>query len=112
MPVVKLDRIISVSSEDPNYKGENILSSKKWRSKTVGEDQVSIVIQLSKPSLITAIGNFTYIFKNDTSVYRVYLRRVRIWKSTTNTLLLGLHGCVILHMNGNFVGFQNTYVRF
>ena len=61
MPVVKLDRIISVSSEDPNYKGENILSSKKWRSKTVGEDQVSIVIQLSKPSLITAIGNFTYL---------------------------------------------------
>ena len=61
MPVVKLDRIISVSSEDPNYKGENILTSKKWRSKTVGEDQVSIVIQLSKPSLITAIGNFTYL---------------------------------------------------
>ena len=42
---------IPLQIKDPNYKGENILSSKKWRSKTVGEDQVSIVIQLSKPSL-------------------------------------------------------------
>ena len=58
MPVVKLDRIISVSSEDPNYKGENILNNKKWRSKTVGEDQVSIVIQLSKSIKLSAIGNF------------------------------------------------------
>ena len=55
MPVVKLKRIISVSSEDPNHKASNLLDNKKWRSEAVGESQVSIVIELSESSQINGI---------------------------------------------------------
>ena len=55
MPAIKLEKIISVSSEDCNFKAENLLSNKKWRSSDVGESPVSVVFQLSKPSVIKSI---------------------------------------------------------
>ena len=55
MPAIKLEKIISVSSEDPSFKAENLLSNKKWRSNEVGESQVSVVFQLSKSSVIKSI---------------------------------------------------------
>ena len=55
MPAIKLEKIISVSSEDSNFKAENLLSNKKWRSSDVGESPVSVVFQLSKPSVIKSI---------------------------------------------------------
>ena len=55
MPAIKLEKLISVSSEDPSFKAENLLSNKKWRSSEVGESQVSVVFQLSKSSVIKSI---------------------------------------------------------
>ncbi len=64
MPRVNFERIISVSSEDSLYKAENLLNSKKWRSENPGEQQVSVVIQLSKLSQINGIdiGTFASAF--------------------------------------------------
>lgn len=62
MPVIKFDRVISCSSEDPNHPAKNLLKTetyKKWKCKNPGEDQISVVLQLEKSSLITSldIGN-------------------------------------------------------
>ena len=55
MPEVKLERVVSVSSEDPIHKAENLLKCKKWRSANAGESQVRVVLQLSKASVIKSI---------------------------------------------------------
>ena len=55
MPEIKLERIVSVSSEDPIHKAENLLKSKKWRSANAGESQVKVVLQLTKASIIKSI---------------------------------------------------------
>ena len=55
MPEVKIARVVSVSSEDPIYEAANLLKSKKWRCQNVGEQQVSLVLQLSAPSQIHGI---------------------------------------------------------
>ena len=49
MPEVKIERVVSVSSEDPIFKAENLLKNMKWRCQNNGESQVSVVLQLSKP---------------------------------------------------------------
>ena len=49
MPEVKIERVVSVSSEDPIFKAENLLKNVKWRCQNNGESQVSVVLQLSKP---------------------------------------------------------------
>ena len=48
MPEVKIERIVSVSSEDPIFKAENLLKKLKWRCQNNGEQQVSVVLQLNK----------------------------------------------------------------
>ena len=55
MPEVKFERVISFSSEDQNYKADNLLKSKKWRCQNNGESQVSVVLQLSKSIQINGI---------------------------------------------------------
>ena len=55
MPEIKLERIVSVSSEDPIHKAENLLKNKKWRCANAGESQVRVVLQLSKASVIKSI---------------------------------------------------------
>ena len=55
MPMIKLERIVSVSSEDPIHKAENLLKKKKWRCANAGESQVKAVLQLAKSSVINSI---------------------------------------------------------
>merc|ERR1712212_431686 len=55
MPEVKIERVVSVSSEDPIFKAENLLKNMKWRCQNNGESQVSVVLQLSKPVKISGI---------------------------------------------------------
>ncbi|XP_049795670.1 DNA repair protein XRCC1-like [Schistocerca nitens] len=62
MPMIKFDRVVSCSSEDPNHPAKNLLRTetyKKWKCKNAGEDQISVVLQLEKSSLISSvdIGN-------------------------------------------------------
>uniref|UniRef100_A0A6P7FQT3 DNA repair protein XRCC1 isoform X1 n=2 Tax=Diabrotica virgifera virgifera TaxID=50390 RepID=A0A6P7FQT3_DIAVI len=58
MPSIKIDHVVSFSSEDPVHNASNILStdtSKKWKCQTSGEKQAIVVLQLEKASQITAI---------------------------------------------------------
>ena len=58
MPDIKLERVVSASSEDPSQKAENLLQNsggRKWRCENPGEQQVSAVIKLSAASRITSI---------------------------------------------------------
>ncbi|CAH1966686.1 unnamed protein product [Acanthoscelides obtectus] len=70
MPQIKVERIISCSSEDPAYPSENILSTdacKIWRCKTPRErteKSVFVILQLEKASVITGID-----IGNDHSAY-------------------------------------------
>lgn len=62
MPKLKLDKIVSFSSEDLAFPACNLLSddpAKKWKCCTRGEDSVSVVLQLEQATKITAldIGN-------------------------------------------------------
>ncbi|XP_066909409.1 DNA repair protein XRCC1 [Halyomorpha halys] len=68
MSLVKFERIVSVSSEDPSFPAENLLKSnyndKKWKCKLPGEKQISVVIQMDSPVAINAIdiGNYGSAF--------------------------------------------------
>ncbi|KAF5284991.1 hypothetical protein FQR65_LT02302 [Abscondita terminalis] len=58
MPKLKIQRIISFSSEDKIHGAANIMStepSKKWLCETEGEKCASVVLQLDKASVITGI---------------------------------------------------------
>ncbi|KAL1506397.1 hypothetical protein ABEB36_005768 [Hypothenemus hampei] len=58
MPQVKIERIVSFTSEDTVHTASNILStdiSKKWKCKTAGEKCASVVLQLDQPYVITGI---------------------------------------------------------
>ncbi|XP_018579440.1 DNA repair protein XRCC1 [Anoplophora glabripennis] len=58
MPKIKIDHIISFSSEDSVHVASNILSSdtsKKWKCQTPGEKNAVVVLQLEKASLISGI---------------------------------------------------------
>ncbi|EFA01797.1 DNA repair protein XRCC1 [Tribolium castaneum] len=62
MPKIKLDHVVSFSSEDSVHVANNVLNSdpaKKWKCKDAGERSATIVLQLEKASLISAldIGN-------------------------------------------------------
>ena len=64
MPEVKIERVVSVSSEDPIFKAENLLKNMKWRCQNNGESQVSVVLQLSKPvkiRLLELIKSINYL---------------------------------------------------
>ncbi|KAG5876639.1 hypothetical protein JTB14_012984 [Gonioctena quinquepunctata] len=57
MAPIKIEHIISFSSEDPAHVADNILSndSKKWKCRTVGEKNAVVVLQLEKATEIIAI---------------------------------------------------------
>ncbi|XP_066147045.1 DNA repair protein XRCC1 [Euwallacea fornicatus] len=58
MPLIKIERIVSFTSEDPNHQASNILSSdsiKKWKCKSAGEKSASVVLQLDQPYIISSI---------------------------------------------------------
>ncbi|XP_057365407.1 DNA repair protein XRCC1-like isoform X2 [Daphnia carinata] len=58
MAPIKLHRVISFSSEDPNQPTENLIKDgayRKWRCKTGGEQKAWVELQLEKPTLISAI---------------------------------------------------------
>ena len=70
MPEVKIERIVSVSSEDPIFKAENLLKKLKWRCQNNGEQQVSVVLQLNKSvqirlleTLSSTLPTFSRIFE-------------------------------------------------
>ncbi|CAG9772439.1 unnamed protein product [Ceutorhynchus assimilis] len=58
MPQIKIERVLSFTSEDPTHNANNILStdsSKKWKCKTAGEQSASVVLQLDQPYNINGI---------------------------------------------------------
>lgn len=58
MPEVKLDRIVSVSSEDKRFPASNLLGapgSGKWRSASSGEKQLSVIVQFRKAAKISSV---------------------------------------------------------
>ncbi|XP_044255439.1 DNA repair protein XRCC1 [Tribolium madens] len=62
MPKIKLDHVVSFSSEDSVHVANNVLNSdpaKKWKCKDTGERSATIVLQFEKASVISAvdIGN-------------------------------------------------------
>ncbi|KAM7314430.1 DNA repair protein XRCC1 [Ixodes scapularis] len=67
MPVIKLQHVVSFSSEDKVHKAENLLKSeryRKWKCATAGEKQASVILQLEKASVISSIdiGNESSAF--------------------------------------------------
>ncbi|XP_017769713.1 PREDICTED: DNA repair protein XRCC1 [Nicrophorus vespilloides] len=62
MPKIKIEKVISFSSEDPDYGAANLLdhkSAKKWQCLKPGERTANVVLQLEEPTVITNvdIGN-------------------------------------------------------
>ena len=57
-----LERIVSVSSEDPIFKAENLLKKLKWRCQNNGEQQVSVVLQLDKSVQIRLLEKLELLF--------------------------------------------------
>ncbi|KAM8927806.1 DNA repair protein XRCC1 [Pelodytes ibericus] len=58
MPEIKLKHVVSCSSADATHKAENLLKSDafhKWRSRQVGEKQVSVILQFEKEEQIHGI---------------------------------------------------------
>ncbi|KAL4224049.1 positive regulation of DNA ligase [Mactra antiquata] len=58
MPEIKLQHVVSCSSEDKNHPADNILrpeGTHKWKCATAGEKSVSIVIQFEKSTEIHSI---------------------------------------------------------
>ncbi|KAK9876594.1 hypothetical protein WA026_013973 [Henosepilachna vigintioctopunctata] len=58
MPILKIDRIVSFSSEDKVHVASNILGSKaalRWKCKLPGEKHATLVLQLEKASVIIGI---------------------------------------------------------
>ncbi|XP_064393030.1 DNA repair protein XRCC1-like isoform X2 [Halichondria panicea] len=62
MPIIKIQHIHSVSSEDPSHPADNLLNPdtyRKWKCASAGEKKAIVVLQLEKSSLIHSvdIGN-------------------------------------------------------
>ena len=58
MPEIKLQHIVSVSSEDKNFPADNLLKSdafKKWSCASAGEKQLTVTLQFAKASQINQI---------------------------------------------------------
>ncbi|KAI4462474.1 dna-repair protein xrcc1 [Holotrichia oblita] len=58
MPKIKIEKVISFSSEDPVHVANNILSSdpiKKWKCQTAGEKSANLVLQLEEAAVISNI---------------------------------------------------------
>ncbi|XP_077869051.1 DNA repair protein XRCC1-like [Saccoglossus kowalevskii] len=58
MPPIKLQHVVSCSSEDPNHKADNLLKDetyRKWKCKSAGEKNVSVILQFEKSTQIHSI---------------------------------------------------------
>uniref|UniRef100_A0A0K8U2M4 DNA repair protein XRCC1 n=1 Tax=Bactrocera latifrons TaxID=174628 RepID=A0A0K8U2M4_BACLA len=57
MPFADIKCIREVSSEDSNFKAENLIkhTAKKWKTRTCGERVAYVVLELSEPQIITGI---------------------------------------------------------
>ncbi|XP_009862072.3 DNA repair protein XRCC1-like [Ciona intestinalis] len=55
MPQIKLEHVVSFSSEHKEYKVENLLKSGKWRCGKPGETQSFVVFQFKKATKISSI---------------------------------------------------------
>ncbi|XP_014253681.1 DNA repair protein XRCC1-like [Cimex lectularius] len=58
MPPIKLKKVVSVSSEDSNHQAENLLDygfRTKWKCKSASDKEISVVIELEKPSKILSV---------------------------------------------------------
>lgn len=58
MPALKIQHVVSFSSEDKVHKAENLLKPetyRKWKCATPGEKQASVILQLEKASVISSI---------------------------------------------------------
>lgn len=67
MPILKIQHVVSFSSEDKVHKAENLLKPetyRKWKCASPGEKQASVILQLEKASVISAIdiGNESSAF--------------------------------------------------
>ena len=56
MPSLKIQKIVSFSSEDPLFPASNLLKNGKWRCKEEGEKAPWVMFQLEKLSTITSIN--------------------------------------------------------
>ncbi|XP_050422184.1 DNA repair protein XRCC1 [Adelges cooleyi] len=106
MGPIPIDRIISISSEDLNHKGENILnvndSHKTWRCKS-GEKQATIILQFLKPSAISSID-----VGNDNSAFV----EIFVGKSTSDEFHLLLVTSSLMTMHDCKNGLNVNNVRF
>ncbi|KRT80963.1 hypothetical protein AMK59_6305 [Oryctes borbonicus] len=58
MPKIKIEKVVSFSSEDPVHLANNILSndpSKKWKCQTAGAKAANLVLQLEEAAIISSI---------------------------------------------------------
>lgn len=58
MPEIKLERVVSVSSEDKKYPATNLLGpagSGKWKSGSAGEKQLSVILQFKSSCNLSGI---------------------------------------------------------
>ena len=54
MPTLKISQVVEVSSEDPQFPADNLLTGGEWRVSSTEEDGW-VLLQLAKPSFITEI---------------------------------------------------------
>ncbi|KAM9852294.1 DNA repair protein XRCC1 [Aulostomus maculatus] len=58
MPEIKLQHVVSCSTEDSTHKAENLLSSdtyRKWKAAKTGEKQTSVILQFEKEEQVHSI---------------------------------------------------------
>uniref|UniRef100_A0AAV2M9N4 DNA-repair protein Xrcc1 N-terminal domain-containing protein n=1 Tax=Knipowitschia caucasica TaxID=637954 RepID=A0AAV2M9N4_KNICA len=58
MPLIKLQHVVSCSTEDTTHKAENLLSSdtyRKWKAARAGEKQTSVILQFEKEEQVHSI---------------------------------------------------------
>ncbi|XP_015192058.2 DNA repair protein XRCC1 [Lepisosteus oculatus] len=58
MPEIKLQHVVSCSSEDSTHKAENLLKAdtyRKWKAARLGEKQISVILQFEKAEQIHSI---------------------------------------------------------
>nr|XP_057940042.1 DNA repair protein XRCC1 [Doryrhamphus excisus] len=58
MPEIKLQHVVSCSTEDNTHKADNLLSSdtyRKWKAARAGEKQTSVILQLEKEEQVHSI---------------------------------------------------------
>lgn len=94
MPEMKIERIVSVSSEDKKYPASNLLGppgSGRWKSGSPGEKNVTVILQFTEPSKISSVhvGNEGSAFV-EVLVGKASASSDQDWKVSTTILLARL----------------------